>query len=36
MILGITKEPQFDNRVSIPPELVDQIKKLNPKHKEKP
>ncbi|MBN8569007.1 MAG: Re/Si-specific NAD(P)(+) transhydrogenase subunit alpha [Ignavibacteria bacterium] len=29
MILGITKEPQFDNRVSILPELIDQIKKLN-------
>ncbi len=29
MILGITKEPQFDNRVSVLPELIDQIKKLN-------
>jgi NAD(P) transhydrogenase subunit alpha len=29
MILGISKEPQFDNRVSILPELIEQIKKLN-------
>lgn len=29
MILGITKEPQFDNRVSVLPELIDQIRKLN-------
>jgi NAD(P) transhydrogenase subunit alpha len=29
MILGITKEPQTDNRVSILPELIEQIKKLN-------
>ena len=29
MILGITKEPQYDNRVSVLPELIEQIKKLN-------
>ncbi len=29
MILGIPKEPQSDNRVSILPELIEQIKKLD-------
>lgn len=29
MILGIPKEPQYDNRVSILPELIEQIIKLN-------